>query len=108
MALSVDTVNDIAENNIITGVKRGDHKASTFWLKYHKAEYKQQTRTIVRADESEFGIDLLAEAKARMSAISPERPANRVYRDRDTNKPRLTGEAGKRVKKYLEEDDEDA
>ncbi len=46
MALSISTVNDIAESNIINGVKRGDFKETRFWLAHRHPVYKNKAEVI--------------------------------------------------------------
>lgn len=46
MELSISTVNDIAESNIINGVKRGDFKETRFWLAHRHAAYKNKTEIV--------------------------------------------------------------
>lgn len=105
LSLSVDIVSDIAENNIISAVKRGDHKASTFWLRHHKPEYKPPARTYMRVNDDEFGIDLVAEARARTGAV-PTEPRN-TSRIRSAKGPRLSGIARKLAAKYADGDDDE-
>lgn len=39
---SIDTVTDIAESNIIEGIKKGDYKCSAFWLIHRHMAYKKR------------------------------------------------------------------
>ncbi len=39
---SIDTVTDIAESNIIEGIKKGDYKSSAFWLTHRHMNYKKK------------------------------------------------------------------
>jgi hypothetical protein len=39
---SIDTVTDIAESNIIEGIKKGDYKCSAFWLTHRHMNYKKR------------------------------------------------------------------
>jgi hypothetical protein len=43
--MSSDTVTDIAESNIIGGVKKGEFKASSFWLIHRDPRYKPRDRS---------------------------------------------------------------
>lgn len=46
MELSISTVNDIAESNIINGVKRGDFKETRFWLAHRHSAYRNKAEII--------------------------------------------------------------
>lgn len=112
MAISIDTVNDLAENNIITGVKRGEHKSSTFWLKNRHPAYKAKP-AITRVEEREPEVDLLEEGLMRLPNYVPsskyvsaaERSERK--RKRHPHEDELDAATRKLLKKYEAPDDDD-
>ncbi len=84
MALSISTVNDIAESNIINGVKRGDFKETRFWLAHRHSAYKAKAEIIRIPEGYSKDVELSPEAQEDM-----ERSIDFATRGLKCNKPHV-------------------
>lgn len=105
LAISIETVNDLAENNIIAGIKRGDHKSSTYWLNHNKERYKPPSR-MREASSDEPEIDFLDEAMKRLPGYVPP-PANIPAGKKKGRYGMLNAKTLKLLEKYDLDDDLD-
>ncbi len=66
MEMSISTVNDIAESNIINGVKKGDFKETRLWLAHRHPIYKNKTEIIRIPEGYSQDIELSPEREAEI------------------------------------------
>ena len=42
--LGTDTISDLAESQVVSKIKAGDFRASTYWLEHHHRDYKPRSK----------------------------------------------------------------
>jgi hypothetical protein len=70
MGIGIDLVNDVAESNVLTGIKKGDPGMTKYWLSArHKAYRRPFSLSTVRHEDPEIEKARIEEKKKKARAM---------------------------------------
>ncbi len=83
IGLGVDRINDFAENNILSGIKRGDFRSTIYWLSHRNRNYVKPLKVIMHPDDSDAQRIRLEFAKRRAKEMQDRWFRHKPNKERD-------------------------